>query len=75
MPQVNRGSNHKVLKLYSAGGGKRHQIKENTQEGNALDTIAFVCLARSFMHGSNFLLLLEICQSFQLFHPLLEAVL
>lgn len=46
-----------------------------TQEGNALDTIAFVCLVRLFMRGSNFLLLLEICQSFQIFRPLLEAVL
>lgn len=46
-----------------------------TQEGNSLDTIAFACLVRLFMHGSNFLLLLEICQSFQIFQPLLEAVL
>lgn len=61
--------------MFSRRRRKASDTRICTQEGNTLDTIAFACLVRLFMHGSNFLLLLEICQSFQIFQPLLEAVL
>lgn len=61
--------------MFSRRKRKASEKRLRTQEGNALDTIAFACWAELFMHGSHFLLLLEICQSFQMFQPLLEAVL
>lgn len=57
MPRANLGCNHKILKLHSAGERKKASGKRLRSQGrNALDTIAFACLASLFISGINFLL-------------------